>query len=123
MSADQRNVHRKLAVAFDEFLGSVERIYQPVVLPLASLIEADLPRFLRQYRQAFRQGLEFTDDQRVGCLICSRERGPVVFKLDREIAGVDVHDSLPGGRGDAANPSKQLQIDGNSHWDTRRMRV
>jgi hypothetical protein len=44
--ADQRNIDRELAVPFDELLGSVERIHEPVLRPACPDCIVDLSGFL-----------------------------------------------------------------------------
>jgi hypothetical protein len=51
---DQRDVDRKLAVAVNEFLGAIERVDQPVTLPLATLSEARQAFFLGNDRNVGR---------------------------------------------------------------------
>ena len=63
---DQRDVDRELAVAADELLGAVERVDQPVALPVPTLFERWRLGFLGNHRHIGRQLVEAFHDDAMG---------------------------------------------------------
>lgn len=92
----ERDVYRKFVVALDELDRSVERIYEPVELPVAAFVVAHLTPLLRKDRNARRT--EVFADRLVCQTVRYRDRRMVRFEADVVIVAVLVyaHDRRPG---------------------------
>ena len=61
-ACDQRNIHRKFAISIDELLGAVERVDQPVAVPLRRSSKSGQSGFLGDDRHIRRQCCQTCDD-------------------------------------------------------------
>jgi hypothetical protein len=97
MAVDERNVDRELAVALQELLGAVERVDEPIALPLAPRRRVGWGRLLGQDGQTRRELFEGATDDRVGHSIGFRQRRIVALALDGKIrAAVNLENRLSG---------------------------
>jgi hypothetical protein len=94
MVLDQRDVDSEFTIAADKLPGAIERIDQPVRIPLATFPEIREPGLLGEYRQIRGQLLEARHDDMVRRHVCLRERGLVILGLYIEIACVHFENRL-----------------------------
>src|SRR4029453_3658511 len=74
MSVDECDVHRELAIARDELLRAIERIDEPVALPLPTFAVRDVARLLGKHRHVWRERAQTCHDDVVRLGIGQRER-------------------------------------------------
>jgi hypothetical protein len=97
--AHQRDVDGELAVATDEFLGAVERVYQPEFRPRAADRKGVRGlRFLGQHGDRRRQRRELARENLVGRAVGAGDRRLVGLVLDAVGGGVDLEDGRRGFR-------------------------
>jgi len=111
---NERDVDCELTVAIDEFLGTVERVNQPVSLPLAALFKRRQTLFLGDNRDVRRQLFESRDDTPVRGEVRLCQRRLVDFALNVEIGGVDFEDRPASNDGEGNDRFNQfLEVHGD----------
>ena len=104
----QGDVDRKFVVAFDKFDRAVQRIDQPVKLPVAALFVAHLPTLFRKDRDTC--GTEVLADGLVRDAVGQRDRGFVVFETYIVIVEILVNAHDRGSGSDCRIEKRRQQI-------------
>ena len=104
---DERDVHRELAVALQEFLRAVERVDEPEARPSTTRRGIGRRGFFRQHGQRSVERSDSLRDDPVRDLVRLGQRRTVVLELHGEIAGVYLEDRVSRGAGDRAEPLEQ----------------
>lgn len=88
---DQRDVHGEFAVAFDELLGAVERIDEPMEFVGAPLFEGDFLIFFRNDRKAVGQLFEPGTDHGIGASVGQGQGRVVGLSLYLHSLGLGIY--------------------------------
>ena len=104
----QGDIDRELVVALDELHRPVQRVHQPVKLPVAALLVAHLAPLLRKDRNARRP--EVLADGPVGQPVGPRDRRAVVLEAYVVVVEVliDLHDRGSGSHGRIEQGRQQI---------------
>ena len=111
---DQGDVDGEFAIALDEFARAVQRIHQPVALPVAPCFPRDIRRFFRQYRQVRGQAFQSLDDAVMRGQVCGGQRAGIGLAVDFKRVFVDIEDGSGGLARDADHRFAQLRA-GQAH--------
>ena len=110
---DQRDVDRELAIARHEFLGAVERIDQPIALPLTALAIRNVAGLFGQHRYLRRERLQSVHDDLVRLRVGERERRLIRLARHFELLPVDAEDRVARAPRERDDVGEQFCIDGH----------